>query len=132
MLSKAGVTEDVEILDHGTAAQVEHVLAWATIAGAAALPVADMRQGVLDGDPLAELGPSSWRVLALTQLGEEPLIGVDADTAAARTGRTARLQGAGGTRSSREVDRAAGHKRQLHLGRTAQCLACLACLACPA
>jgi hypothetical protein len=104
------VTEDVESLDHGTTAQIEHVLAWATVAGAAALPMADMRQSVLDGYPLA-------------QLGQEAFIGVDADAAAARTGGTARLHGAGGTRGSGEVDRAAGHKRQLHLGRTAPGLA---------
>jgi hypothetical protein len=38
----------VEVVDDGDAAQVEQVLAGAEVAGAAALPVPDMREGVLD------------------------------------------------------------------------------------
>jgi hypothetical protein len=40
--------DDVEVVDHGGAAQVEQVLAGAAVAGAAALPVADVGQHVLD------------------------------------------------------------------------------------
>ncbi len=83
----------MEILNDGTTAQVEEVLALATVAGATALPVADMRQGVLDGDPLAELGAPSWRVLALAQLGQEAFIGMEADAAPPRTGGTALRKG---------------------------------------
>jgi hypothetical protein len=43
----------VEILYDGTAAQVKEVLTLAMIAGATALPMADVRQGMLDGGPLA-------------------------------------------------------------------------------
>jgi hypothetical protein len=38
----------VEVVDDGDAAQVEQVLASAEVAGAAALPVPDVREGVLD------------------------------------------------------------------------------------
>jgi hypothetical protein len=38
-------------MDHGDAAQVEQVLAGATVAGAAASPVPDVGEGVLDLDP---------------------------------------------------------------------------------
>jgi hypothetical protein len=43
----------VEVVDHCDAAQVEQVLALAEVAGAAALPVADVGQGVFDRGPLA-------------------------------------------------------------------------------
>jgi hypothetical protein len=48
--------DDVEVVDHGDPAEIEQVLAGAAVAGAAALPVADVGQGVLDLDALAELG----------------------------------------------------------------------------
>ena len=56
--------DDVEVADDGDAAQVEQVLAGAPVAGAAALPVADVGEGVLDLDALAELARPSgvcWR-----------------------------------------------------------------------
>jgi hypothetical protein len=40
----------VEVVDDGDAAQVEQVLAGAQVAGAAALPVPDVGEGVLNGD----------------------------------------------------------------------------------
>ena len=43
----------MEVVDDGDAAQVEEVFAGAAVAGAAALPVADVSQGVLDIDALA-------------------------------------------------------------------------------
>ena len=38
----------MEVVDYGGAAQVEEVLAGTAVAGAAALPVADVGEGVLD------------------------------------------------------------------------------------
>src|SRR5579871_6141003 len=51
----------MEVVDHGHAAQVEEVLALALIAGAVALPVADMGQGVLHLHPLTQ-GGAPWGV----------------------------------------------------------------------
>ncbi len=51
--NSGGALEDVEVVHNGGAAKVEHVLALAAIAGTAALPATDVRQGVLHRDPLA-------------------------------------------------------------------------------
>ena len=54
----------MEIVDDRAAPQVEEILPLAAIASAPPLPVADMRQGMLDGDALAELGGPAgvcWR-----------------------------------------------------------------------
>ena len=48
--------DDVEVVDDGDSAEVEQVLALAFVAGAVALPAAHVGQGVLDLDPLAQLG----------------------------------------------------------------------------
>ena len=60
----------MEVVDDGDAAQVEQVLAGAAVAGAAALPVADVGEGVLDGDAFAQFRASFGGLLALAQLGE--------------------------------------------------------------
>jgi len=67
----------VEILHDGRATEVDEVLAAAAVAGAAALPVTDVGEGVLDGDAFAEFGPTRRGLLALAQFLEEPLVGVD-------------------------------------------------------
>jgi hypothetical protein len=77
--------DDVQVVDDSGAAHVEQVLADARVAGAAALPGADMGQGVLDRDPFAELGPAGWGELAGLQLDQEPLVWVDLDAATAGT-----------------------------------------------
>ena len=66
----SGLTgDDVEVVDDGDTAQVEQVLAGAQVAGAAALPVPDVGQGVLDGDAFAQFCAPFGGVLALAQLG---------------------------------------------------------------
>jgi hypothetical protein len=45
--------DDVEVVDYRDASQVEEVLADAAVAGPAALPVADVGEGVLDLGALA-------------------------------------------------------------------------------
>ena len=67
--------DDVEVVHHRNPPQVEQVLALAEVAGAVALPAADMGQGVLDLDALAEPGPPRAGVLAGPQLHQQPLIG---------------------------------------------------------
>jgi hypothetical protein len=49
--------DDVEVMDDRDTAQVEQVLALAEVTGTAALPAADMGQGVFHLDPLAQPGP---------------------------------------------------------------------------
>jgi hypothetical protein len=51
-------------MDHGDPAQVEQVLAGAAVAGAAALPVPDVGEDVLDRDAFAELRASVRGLLA--------------------------------------------------------------------
>jgi hypothetical protein len=66
----------VQVVDDRGAAKVEQVLALAQVAGAAALPVADLGQGVLDRDAFAQPGPPLRGELALAELGQQPLVGV--------------------------------------------------------
>jgi murein endopeptidase len=56
--------DELEVANDGGAAQVEQVFADAAVAGAAALPVADVGQGVLDLDAFAQFGAPggvAWR-----------------------------------------------------------------------
>ncbi len=71
----------MEVVDDGDAAQVEQVLAGAAVAGAAALPLPDVGEGVLDGDAFAQLRAPLRGLLALAQLGQQRLVGVDGDAA---------------------------------------------------
>jgi hypothetical protein len=57
------------------AAKVEQVLTLTQVASAAALPVADVRQGVLDRDTLAQPGPPVGGELTLAEFGQQPLVG---------------------------------------------------------
>ena len=84
----------MQVVDEGTAAQVQEILARPTVAGAPALPVPHVRQGMFDGDPLAQLGAAGRRPLTLAQLLEELFVGVDMDATATRAGRAAHAQAA--------------------------------------
>ena len=86
----------MEIVDDGDAAEVEQVLTGAEVAGAAALPVPDVGEGVLDGDAFAQLRAALRGLLALAQLGQQRLVGVDGDAAPAGAGGAALPQRAGG------------------------------------
>ena len=97
----------MEVVDGGAAAEIEEVLAGAAIAGAAPLPAPNVSEGVLDGDPLAEPGATSRRRLALAELDQEALVGVDGDAAAVGAGGAAVAERAGGAGRGREADRAA-------------------------
>jgi hypothetical protein len=55
----------MQIVDDGTTAQIEEILAQPPIACASSLPVANMSQCMLNGDSFAQLGPSLRRLLAL-------------------------------------------------------------------
>jgi hypothetical protein len=69
--------DDAEIMDDGNAAQVEQVLAGAAVAGAAALSVAGVGQGVLNRGAFAQLYAPFRGLLALAQLGQQRPVGMD-------------------------------------------------------
>src|SRR5437763_8446897 len=85
------------IMDDRDPAQVEEVLALAAIAGTAALPAANMRQGVFHRDVLAQRGAPLGRLVAFAQLREQVLVGVDADGATLGAAGAAFPRGAAGT-----------------------------------
>ena len=87
--------DDVEVVDDGDAAEVEEVLAGSAVAGAAALPVADVGEGVLDRDAFAELRPPGRGLLALAQVCEQRFVGVDGYAAPVAAGGAACPQRAG-------------------------------------
>ena len=55
---RLGTGEDVQIVDHSTAPQVEEILAQSAIACASPLPSTHMGQGMFDSYPFAQFGPS--------------------------------------------------------------------------
>jgi hypothetical protein len=52
-MSLLSALDDFQVLDGSRSAQVEKVLACATISGAMALPLSEMREFVLDDDALS-------------------------------------------------------------------------------
>ena len=85
-LKRLGTSQDVQIVDDGTAAQIKEILAEPAVAGTSTLPLTNMGQRMLHGHPFAQFGPSLWGLLALAQLDEQGFIGMDADTTSLRTG----------------------------------------------
>jgi hypothetical protein len=55
----------MEIVDDGTSAQIEEILAQAAIAGASSLPSTDVRQRMLNRYPLAQFAAPLRSLLAL-------------------------------------------------------------------
>jgi len=112
----------VEVVHDCAAAQVEQVFALAAMARTPPLPIPDVCHGVFNGDPLAQFGAPGGGLLACAEVGQEALIGVDADAAPAHTARTAFAEGTGSTDSGREMNRAAWGEGQFDLGRTVDAL----------
>ena len=79
----------MQVLDDGTAAQVEQVLALADVAGSRPLPVADMRQIVFHGRTLAQFGPTGRGQLPLTEFLKQALVRMDSDATPGCTGSAA-------------------------------------------
>src|SRR2546430_16419206 len=67
--------DDVEVVDDGDAAQVEQVLAGAAVAGAGALPVADVGGGMPGLDPPAGPGAPGGGGPAGAGVGGAPFVG---------------------------------------------------------
>src|SRR5215204_1772405 len=110
---------DVEVMNDRNPAQVEQVLTLAQVAGAVALPVADMCQAVLDGDPLAQLRPAFGGLLSFAQLDEQPLVRMDRDRTPLGVGGAVGAQRTRRTDGARELDSTAGGKRERDPARTA-------------
>ncbi len=70
----------MEIVDNGTTAQIEEILAQAAITGASSLPATDVRECMLNRYPLTQFAAPFWSLLALTQFDEQGFIRMDADT----------------------------------------------------
>jgi hypothetical protein len=60
----------MQIVDDSATAQIEEILAQAAIAGASSLPSTDVRQGMLNGYPLAQFAAPLRSLLALTYFDE--------------------------------------------------------------
>src|SRR5271165_908184 len=112
--------DDVEVVDDGDAPQVEQVLAGPAVAGAAALPVPDVGEGVLDGDAFAQFRAPLSGLLALAQLGQQRLVGMDGDAAPVAAGGAAGPQRAGRAGVLREAHGLAGPERHSYPGRAGQ------------
>lgn len=108
----------MEVVDDGAAAEVEEVLAGATVSSTSSLPAADMSQGVLDWDPLPQFGSAVGCELPLARLLEESFIRMNVDTAAGGTGGAAVPQGTDLALILREVDGLTELKGDAHLVRT--------------
>jgi len=77
----------MQVVDNGAATQIKPVLAQPAGASTPPLPIGHMSQSVLDGHPLAQLGPSQRRLLAGTRLRQERLVGMHVQAAALGAGR---------------------------------------------
>src|SRR4029453_2851131 len=91
-------------MNNSTSPQIKHILPHATIAGTAALPMSNMGQGMLNRDALAQLRAPLRCPLAFTQLRQQGFIGMNADAAPRRTGRTTLTQRAARTGGRRKLD----------------------------
>jgi hypothetical protein len=56
----------MEIVDNGTSAEIEEILAQSTIARTSSLPPTNMGQGMLDRYSFTQFGSSFWRLLTLS------------------------------------------------------------------
>jgi hypothetical protein len=60
-----GASQDMQIVDNGTSAQVEEILAHSSIPSASPLPPTDVRERMLNRDPLAQDLSTFRRLLSL-------------------------------------------------------------------
>src|SRR5947209_12226136 len=104
------MSQDVQVVDNGTTAQIEEILAQSPIACASSLPVTNMCEAMLHCHPFTQLSSSLRGLLALTQLDEQGFIGKDAHTASLGTGGALAFQGALDTGVLGKVDHPTKHK----------------------
>ena len=94
------------IMHDRTSPQITHILSNATVAGAAALPMAPVRQGMFDGHALPQLRTPLRRLLAFPHLLQQGVIRRNTDAAARRTRGTALSHRTVPTRRRRALDHA--------------------------
>ena len=80
-------------MDNGTAAQIEEILAYATIASTSPLPPAYMGQGMFDRNLFTQFDSSLRGLLTLSQFDELCLIRMNTDAPPPGTGCALSLQG---------------------------------------
>ena len=76
----------MKVVDGGTAANVEGILACAFVAGARSLDGAEAGERVLDGGPLAKVGAAVGRVQRGAKIDQECFFGMDRDAATCALG----------------------------------------------
>src|SRR5262249_35073949 len=79
-------------MNDGTSSQIKNILPHSPVAGASALPVPHMGQGVFHGHALAQPRAPLGGLLAVAQLLQQGFIGMNADAAARRARGTTRPQ----------------------------------------
>ena len=109
----------MQVVDESTPAQVEEILAYATVAGTSALPPANMREGMFHCHPLTQAGPSLRGLLTLSQFDEQGFLWMNTDTAPPDARGTLGSQGTVGAGFLRKVDDSTKHKGHLLPGWTA-------------
>lgn len=65
-LKRLGTSQNVQVVDHGAATQIEEILALPPVAGTSALPPSYTSQGMFDRSPFAQFGPvmATWHILS--------------------------------------------------------------------
>src|SRR5215813_15172570 len=107
-------------MNDSTPPQIKHIFAHSTVAGAAALPVPNVRQGMFHGHTLPQLRTPLRRLLAFPQLVQQGFIGMNADAAARGARGPSRAQGTLRTRGRGKLHQAAGLKGHRDAARTLQ------------
>ena len=65
-MSRVGqASDDMQVMYNSTATQIKEIFAQTAIARTSPLPSPDVGQGMLDGDPLPQLGSPQWGQLPL-------------------------------------------------------------------
>jgi hypothetical protein len=116
---RLGTGEDVQIVDDSASPQVEQILAYAPIAGALSLPSTDMRERMLNGDPLAQFLAALRRLLSLAQFDQEGFIRMNTHASPFRTGGALGFERALGTDVFGKVNHSPGDKGHFLRSRTA-------------
>src|SRR4029453_18191992 len=107
-------------MNDAKASQIKQILPPSPVAGASALPAPHMGQGVFHGDTLAQLCTPLRGLLAIAQLLQQDLIGMNADAAARGTRGTSRPQRAVRTGGRGKLDHSSECKRHSLSTRTTQ------------
>jgi hypothetical protein len=94
----------MQIMHDSTSPQIKDILPDSTVAGAAALPPSNVRQGMFDGHALPQLRPPLRRLLAFPQLLQQGFIGMNTDATTRRARGAALPQRTAPTRRRRELN----------------------------